>query len=269
MHTFTVQGAGVPALGLGTWLLTGQDCVDAVALALRLGYRHIDTAQLYQNEAQVGLGLRQSGVPREEVFLVTKVHPSRFRYEDTLASARESLERLGTDYVDLLLMHWPNPEVPLQETLSALVELQRQGKARFIGVSNFSPSLVEEASRHAPVFCNQVEFHPYLERSALLAQARGMGYLLTAHSPLARGRVARDPLLQDIGRRCGKSAVQVCLRWLLQQGVSPIPKAGREAHLRENLEVFDFSLSPEDMRAIHGLARGLAVDEVTPWSLRP
>lgn len=168
-----VQGVEVPALGLGTWELNGTACRDAVEHALALGYRHLNTAQGYDNEAFVGEGLQRSGVPREEIFLVTKVKPDNFRRERVLASTRESLTKLRTDYVDLLLMHWPNPEVPLAETLGALLELRDQGAVRRLGVSNFPAKLVDKAQEVARIFANQVEYHPYLGQETLLEQARG------------------------------------------------------------------------------------------------
>lgn len=251
-----IQGENVPALGLGTWTLSGESCVQAVEHALAIGYRHIDTAQAYNNEAEVGTALTRAGVGRSEIFLATKVRPSNFERARVLTSTRDSLKKLGVDYVDLLLLHWPNPTVPLAQTLDSMLELQRDGMVRHIGVSNFPPSLVHEAQRHAAIFCNQVEYHPYLAQSRLLAQAREMGYLLTAYSPLAQGRVLRDPVLQEIAAAHGKNPAQVAIRWLLQQPqVAAIPKAGSEAHRESNFDVFNFKLSDEEMRRIHALNR--------------
>jgi 2,5-diketo-D-gluconate reductase B len=251
-----VQGEDVPALGLGTWELMGSACREAVEHALAIGYRHLDTAQGYGNEAEVGEGLKRSSVPRDEVFLTTKVRPSHFERPKVLSSTRESLKKLQVDYIDLLLMHWPNPTVPLAQTLEAMLELQREGAIRHIGVSNFPPSLVQEAQRHAPIFCNQVEYHPYLGQSKLLKQAREMGYLLTAYSPIAKGMVLHDPVLREIGERHGKTPVQITLRWLLQQPqVAAIPKAATRAHREANLAIFDFKLSDEEMAQIFALER--------------
>ncbi len=253
----TIQGVQVPALGLGTWELTGDACTEGVAHALSLGYRHIDTAQGYGNEAQVGEGLAKSGVPRDEIFLVTKVKPDNFARDKALASSRESLRQLRTDYVDLLLLHWPNPEVPLAETLGALKELQDAGAVRHLGVSNFSPSLVEEAREHADIFANQVEYHPYLGQEALLDQARVQDYMLTAYSPIAQGEVTGDEILKTIGEAHGKSPVQVTLRWLVQQDhVVAIPKASSEKNRVSNFEIFDFELSDDEMARVFALARG-------------
>ncbi len=193
---------------------------------------------------------------RGEVFLTTKVWPNDFAYERVIQKTRESLSRLGTDYVDLLLMHWPNERVPLEETLGAMRSLQEEGNVRHVGVSNFSPSLVEEASDHAEIFCNQVKYHPYKDQSPLLEQARQSDYLLTAYTPLARGGVEDDATLREIGETHGKTASQVTLRWLIQQEkVCAIPKATGEDHLRANLDVFDFELFAEEMDRISTLRR--------------
>ena len=251
-----IKGEKVPALGLGTWRLSGHKCARAVQRALVLGYRHIDTAQIYGNEEQVGQGIQNAGVDREEIFLVTKVWTNNFSYKRTIESVRESLRKLGTDYVDLLLMHWPNPSVPLEETLGAMTELQNEGSVRHVGVSNFPPSMVEEAVRHATVFCNQVEYHPYKGQDELLEQAKDMDYLLTAYSPVAKGAVLNDRTLLDIGEAHSKTSAQVALRWLIQQEkIAAIPKATGEDHLKSNLDLFDFELSNEEMERISGLRR--------------
>jgi 2,5-diketo-D-gluconate reductase B len=249
-----IKGEKVPSLGLGTYRLTGEACERAVELGLSLGYRHLDTAQMYGNEAEVGRGIRGSGVDRGEIFVTTKVWPSDFAHERVIRKTRESLEKLGTDYVDLLLMHWPGDGVPLGETLGAMRELQEAGDVLYIGVSNFSPALVEEATGHAEIFCNQVQYHPYRDQSALLDQAQELDYLLTAYTPLSRGGVQDDVTLREIGGAHGKSATQVALRWLVQQDkVSAIPKATSEEHLKENLDVFDFELSEEEMDRVSSL----------------
>jgi 2,5-diketo-D-gluconate reductase B len=249
-----IKGEKVPSLGLGTWRLSGQECVRAVEHALTLGYRHIDTAQMYANEGEVGRGVRNSDVGREEIFLVTKVSTSNFSREKVIRSTRESLKMLQTEYVDLLLMHWPNPSVPLGETLGAMTGLQEEGSAKHVGVSNFPPSMVENATEHATIFCNQVEYHPYTAQDQLLGQAREMDYLLTAYSPVAKGRVSRDVKLKEIGEAYGKTPAQVALRWLIQQEkVVAIPKAASEDHLRSNFDIFDFDLSDEEMGRIFAL----------------
>jgi 2,5-diketo-D-gluconate reductase B len=251
-----IGGEKVPSLGLGTWRLSGQECVRVVGRALAVGYRHLDTAQMYANEGEVGRGVQNSGVDREEIFLVTKVRTSSFSHDNVIRSTHESLKKLQTEYVDLLLMHWPNPRVPLGETLGAMTELQEEGSVKHVGVSNFPPSMVEEAAGHAEIFCNQVEYHPYRARDELLQQAREMDYLLTAYSPVAKGRISNDATLREIGEAHGKTSVQVALRWLVQQEkVAAIPKAASEDHLRSNLDIFDFELSDEEMERIFALRR--------------
>lgn len=243
-------------MGLGTYRLSGEECTRAVERALALGYRHIDTAQMYRNEDEVGRGLENSGVDREEVFLVTKVWPSDFSHDDVVRKTRESLRQLRTDHVNLLLMHWPSQDVPLEETLGAMTELKEEGRVKHIGVSNFPPQMVEKAARHTEVFCNQVEYHPYKAQDDLLEQAKEIDYLLTAYQPIARGEILDDETLREIGEAHGKTPAQVALRWLIQQEkVAAIPKATSEEHLRSNLDVFDFDLSNEEMGRIFGLRR--------------
>ncbi len=248
----------VPALGLGTWQMTGDDCMRAVEHALALGYRHLDTAQGYDNERQVGEGLRRSGVPRSKVFITTKVRPRFFAPEDLGPSVEESLEKLAVEHVDLLLLHWPRTDVPLEDTLGALHEVRLRGLTRHVGVSNFAPSWVERAAASGPIFTNQVEYHPYLSQDALLEQAESLDLTLTAYAPLARGRLDDDATLQAIGAEHGKTPAQVALRWLLQQPrVLAIPKASSPEHQIENLSVFDFELSDDEMAQVDALDRGL------------
>ena len=254
MEHQNVKGVEVPSLGMGTYRLTGEGCAGAVSLALSLGYRHLDTAQMYGNEAEVGRGIEDSGVERGEVFLTTKVWPSDYAHDRVIQKTRESLKKLRTEYVDLLLMHWPGDGVPLGETLGAMRGLQEEGAVRHVGVSNFSPALLEEAEGHVDVFCNQVEYHVYRSQDALLDQAREMDYLLVAYRPLSRGNVGGDGTLREVGEAHGKTASQVALRWLVQQkNVSAIPKASGEEHLRSNLDVFDFELSDEEMDRVSSL----------------
>jgi len=256
MEYLTIKGEKVPSLGLGTYRLTGEACARAVGRAISMGYRHIDTAQMYGNEAEVGRGIEEAGVDRGEIFLTTKIWPSDFAHDRVIRKTTESLKKLRTEYVDLLLMHWPGDGVPLGETLGAMRELQEEGGVLHVGVSNFSPSLVEQATEHAEIFCNQVQYHPYRSQNALLRQAQEMDYLLTAYTPLSRGGVRHDTILREIGEAHDKTATQAALRWLLQQDkVSPIPKATSEEHLRENLDVFDFELSAEEMDRTFSLAR--------------
>jgi len=255
MDDIQIQGTSVPALGLGTWQLTGQSCRETVETALGMGYRHIDTAQAYGNERQVGLGMDAAAVDREDVFLTTKLDGSNRDERSVRRSTRESLNKLGTDYLDLLLIHWPNTPwmASLSETLGAMNDLVEEGLVRHIGVSNFSPSLLDRARdiSSAPIFTDQVQYHPYWDQRKLLDYCRIHDVLLTAYSPLARGGVLDDPALVQIGNKYGKSPAQGALRWLVQQdGVAAIPKASSREHLEANLAVFDFELTDAEMERI-------------------
>jgi 2,5-diketo-D-gluconate reductase B len=257
MQHIDVKGVKVPALGFGTWALSGRAAYDATRQALDLGYRHIDTAQIYGNEGEIGRAIRDSGIARDEIFLTTKVAPNNLRAAAAKRSHDESLKRLGLDQVDLLLIHWPNSETPLGETLQALAELRAAGKTRFIGVSNFTVLLLRQAvERHgADLLCNQVEYHPFLAQGPVRAALERYGMMLTAYAPVARGRVFDDKTLTAIGRHYGKSAAQVTLRWLLdQKNVAAVPKAARRQHAAANIDIFDFTLSAEDRIAIDALA---------------
>ncbi|HXP13478.1 MAG TPA: aldo/keto reductase [Stellaceae bacterium] len=254
MEFITIKDAKLPALGLGTWALSGRGCFDAVKEALALGYRHIDTAQIYGNEQAVGDAVKQSGLKRAEIFLTTKIPAGNLRAVEVRRGVAESLKRLGLDYVDLLLIHWPSKSEPLGETLEAFAEARARGQTRFIGVSNFNVALLAEAieKHHADIICNQVEYHPYLSQRPVAATLKKYGLNLTAYCPLARGRATRDKDLAEIGRRHGKSASQVALRWLLdQKNVAAIPKSARREHLAANLDIFDFKLAPEETAQIN------------------
>ena len=246
----------IPLLGLGTWDLRGSECVRAVHEALDIGYRHIDTAQMYENESEVGRGLGESGVDREHVFVTTKLWTNNLTRRAVASSFEESLKRLGIDYVDLLLIHWPNPNVPLEETLEAMMRLRDSGAARAIGVSNFPVALWERGLELAPVPFNQVEYHPFLDQSALLELARNRGLQLVAYRPIAKGSVADEPVIQEIARRCERTPIQVALRWLVQRGVVVIPKSARRPHLEENFQIFDFELTDDELDRIAALGRG-------------
>jgi 2,5-diketo-D-gluconate reductase B len=264
--TVTVQGTEVPKLGFGTWQLTGDDCERGVLEAIAAGYRHIDTARAYENEAQVGHAITQSRIPRDELWLTSKVWTSDFTAERVRGSAERSLKALQTDHLDLYLLHWNNPEVPLEETLGTLTELKDEGKLRHIGVSNFTTALVEEALQIAPIFANQVEYHPYLGQRPLLEQAREHDLLLEAYSPFAHGRLHDDPVLTEIGNEHGKTAGQVALRWLLDQpNVCALPKATAPERIRQNLEVFDFALTDDQRERIDELEKGLRTAN-PPWA---
>ena len=256
MQTMEAGGAGIPLIGLGTWDLRGKSCARMVEAALGLGYRHIDTAAMYGNEAEVGEGLRASGVKRDEIFVTTKVWSSNLRARDFERSAHDSLKNLKLDSVDLLLIHWPNSSVPLKETIGALCKMKRDGVARHVGVSNFNPALIEEAKGLAtePLVNNQIELHPYFEQSKTIAASRKAGLSITAYSPIARGRVKSDAVLSRIGTAHGKTAAQVCLRYLVQQDIIVIPKTSRTERLKENAAIFDFALTAAEMKDIAALA---------------
>jgi diketogulonate reductase-like aldo/keto reductase len=263
------NGAKIPAIGLGTWELRGRTCARIVEQALRLGYRHIDTAQIYENEREVGEGLRASGVKRDDVFVTTKVWTSHFLPKDLERSAKESLARLRLTEVDLLLLHWPNPQVPLTETLGALARVKQAGLARHIGVSNFTVALIEEAVAACPepLACNQVEYHPYLDQAKVMAACARHGMAVVAYSPIAKGRIKSDRALARIGDRYRKTAAQICLRWLVQQNVSAIPRTSKLERLQENINIFDFELSEADMREIS--AMGSAGGRLTDFGFAP
>jgi diketogulonate reductase-like aldo/keto reductase len=254
--TIDANGARIPLIGLGTWDLRGKTCARMVEEALSLGYRHIDTAAMYGNEEAVGEGLRASGVPRDEAFITTKVWSSDLRARDFERSARDSLKKLKLSSVDLLLIHWPNPSIPLKETIGVLCKMKREGVARHVGVSNFTVALIEEAAGHAtePLVNNQIECHPYLDQSKPIAASRKHGLSVTAYSPIARGRVKGDAVLVRIGQAHGKTAAQVCLRYLVQHGVIVIPRTSRSERLKENFAIFDFKLAPAEMKEVAGLA---------------
>ena len=257
MTTIPANGANIPALGFGTYQLTGSLATDMVQAALAMGYRHIDTARMYGNEADVGRGVATSGVPRDEIFLTTKIWPDEFGHDDFLRSAERSVKNLGT-VPDLLLLHWPSKTVPLDETMAALLEARRQGLTRFIGVSNFTIPLLRMAIELSPIplVANQVEYHPYLNQDAILPFDRKHGLATTAHCPTARGKVMDDKVIRAIAEAHGLNPIQVTLRWLIQQdGVAAIPRTSSEAHARSNLAVLDVELSSEEMDRISALRR--------------
>jgi 2,5-diketo-D-gluconate reductase B len=246
------NGARIPAIGLGTWELRGRTCARLVEQALKLGYRHIDTAQVYENEREVGDGVRASGIKRDDVFVTTKVWTTHFAPNDLERSAKESLVRLRLPEVDLLLLHWPNPQVPLSETLGALAHAKKLGLARHIGVSNFTVALIEQAVAECPepLVCDQVEYHPYLDQTKVREACAQHGLAVVAYSPVAKGKVKGDETLNRIGRAHGKTAAQICLRWLVQQNVCAIPRTSKLERLSENIDIFDFELSDAEMARI-------------------
>lgn len=251
------NGARIPALGLGTWQLTGEIGTAAVAHALRVGYRHIDTAAAYGNEEAVGQGLKAGGVARQDVFVTTKVWWDSIDDGPLQASAEASLKRLGLDQVDLLLIHWPNPAIPLARSIKALNAVKRAGLARNIGVSNFPTALLEEAVRlsEAPLVANQCEYHPLLDQSKVIAACRRHGLAFVAYTPIGRGTIAANGPIAAAAARHGKSAAQVILRWHVQQGVVAIPRSSNPGRIAENFAIWDFSLDPAEMAAISALGR--------------
>ena len=264
MQIIEANGANIPAIGLGTWELRGRTCARLVEQALKLGYRHIDTAQVYENEREVGEGLRASKVRRDEVFVTTKIWTTHFAPNDLERSTKESLTRLRLAEVDLLLLHWPNPQVPLKETLGALARVKKLGIARHIGVSNFTVALVDEAVAACPepLVCDQVEYHPYLDQTKVREACARHGMAVVAYSPVAKGRIKGDATLAGIGRAHGKTAAQIGLRWLVQHNVPAIPRTSRIERLSENIDIFDFALSEEEMQQIFrmGSAKGRLTD---------
>lgn len=254
--TLTVQGVTIPKLGFGTWRITGAACVEAVRDALEIGYDHIDTARAYGNEAEVGQALHDSGRNRDEVFITTKLWYSDLSAIGVHDQLEESLRDLRTEYVDLLLVHWPDPRIPVAETLTAMLEARDAGRVRHLGVANFPSAMLREALEHAPLLCDQVEYHPYLGQPQVLQVARERDLVVTAYSPLAQGEVLRDPVIGEIARAHGRTPAQVVLRWLLDQpNVAAVPKAASREHRAANLEVFDFELTDEQRGRIAGLER--------------
>jgi diketogulonate reductase-like aldo/keto reductase len=254
---FGTPGATIPAIGFGTSPMTGGLSAETVAAALAAGYQHIDTARKYGTEGAVGEAIRASRLPRGDIFLTTKVSHENLRPADFARSVDDSLAALGVDYVDLLLVHWPNPEIALAETMPALAKAKRDGLARNIGVANFTTALLDQAIALCPepLVALQAEYHPYLDQTKLLAAARERGLVFVAYCPLARGRLFADPVLTDIAMAHGRSVAQVALRWLLQQHVAAIPFSSNPQRIADNFEVFDFALTGDEMRRIAALKR--------------
>jgi len=262
---------GMPRLGLGTWQNTDPDaCANAVSTALEMGYRHVDTAQAYGNEEDVGRGIAQADVDREDVFLATKVWIDHADRDGVIESTEESLEKLGVDYLDLLYIHWPGRTYDPEETLPALEELKDDGKIERIGVSNFQRRNLEVAQdvMDEPIFANQVEMHPFLQQRQLRSFVDDEGIELVAYSPLARGQVFDDPVITDVAENYDASPAQVSLAWLREKGVTAIPKATGEAHIADNWESLALELDDEDVRRIDAIERvDRRVDpDFAPWN---
>jgi diketogulonate reductase-like aldo/keto reductase len=265
MQTVESHGFKIPIIGLGTWELRGRECSRLVEQAIRLGYRHIDTAQMYTNEADVGEGVRASG-KRAEVMVTTKVAHGSLAPHELERSVKDSLHKLRLDIIDLLLIHWPNERVPLAETLGAMAKAKREGYVKQIGVSNFTVALLDEAMKvtSEPIVCNQIEYHPFLDQTKVIAACKKYGLAVVAYSPIARGGAQGDAVLERIGLAHNKSAAQVSLRWLVQQGVVVIPRTSKVRRLDENLTIFDFKLTDGEMAEIAALSqRGRRIVNMT------
>lgn len=253
----SASGAAIPALGFGTSQMTNKVTVNAVSAALDVGYRHIDTARKYGSEAAVGKAIKASGVPREDIFLSTKVSHENLRPDDFARSVEESLAALQVDYIDLLFVHWPNPDVPLAETMPALAAAKQEGQARHIGVANFNTALLDQAIALCPepLAALQAEYHPYLDQSKLLPAVHRHGLVFIAYCPLGRGRLFGDPVLTEVAEARGRTVAHVALRWLFQQNVAVIPGSSNPQRIAENFNILDFSLTDAEMERISALKR--------------
>jgi 2,5-diketo-D-gluconate reductase B len=258
MQSVHIGEATIPALGYGTYGMSQAEIYRLLPDALRAGFRHVDTAQIYGNEDAVGECVAASGIPRAEVFLTTKVWVSHYHPRTFEASVDESLRKLKTSYLDLLLLHWPNNDIPLAEQIAGLNTVVKAGKVRHIGVSNFNRKMMADAIQLSPVplVTNQFEYHPYLDQSLLVDSTRAAGLAVTGYCGMAVGRVFSDDTLKEIAARYGKTIAQVVLRWLVQQdGVIALSRTSKAERLAQNLAIFDFELSAADMAAIHALAQ--------------
>jgi 2,5-diketo-D-gluconate reductase B len=247
------KSVSVPGIGFGTYKLTGHEAIDAVEFALGVGYRHIDTARFYDNEIEIGRAVKNSGLTRESVFITTKIFPNDFRRLEE--ATEDSLRKLKSDYVDLLLLHWPSDDESNKIAVDALNEVVNKGLTKSIGVSNFNIEKLSKAIARAPIICNQVEYHPYISQEKMLAFLKEHNMIMTAYSPLAKGKVVKDWIIMELAGNYDKTVSQVVIRWLYQQGnIAVIPKASSKERINENFDIFDFELLDEDMRIISGLS---------------
>ena len=255
MQFVTAHGVRFPQIGLGTMTLKGDICVQAVKAALQLGYRHLDSAAFYGNEVENGEGMRQSGVKREEILLCTKVRQEHLRPADFVKVIDQSLVNFKLPYVDLLLIHWNNKDIPFKESIGALCQAKKDGKTKHVGVANFTSKMLDEAwaVTSEPLVCNQIEMHPFINQDKVLAACKKHGMAVVAYCPIARGKVPGAEALERIGKAHGKSAAQVSLRYLVQMGVCAIPRTDKPDHLKANLDVFDFKLSDAEMAELKKL----------------
>ena len=243
------HGARIPQIGFGTMTLKGDVCVQAVKAALQMGYRHIDTAWFYGNEKEVGEGMRQSGVKREDIFLCTKVRETHLEPDKFKQSLDESLANLKLPSVDLLLIHWNNKDIPFKTSIGVLCKAKKDGFAKHVGVANFTSKMLDEAwaVTSEPLVCNQIEVHPFINQDKVIAASKKHGMAVVAYVPIARGKVPGADLLERLAKAHGKTASQISLRYLVQLGLVPIPRSANPAHMKENLDVFDFKLSDAEM----------------------
>ena len=266
-RSFTKSGLSIPSIGLGTWELRGQECRRVVREALELGYRHIDTAAMYENESEVGVGLAESGVDRNDVFLTTKINTigwtasqnrkTVIRNEDIIAEFNQSLSDLKTDYVDLLLIHWPAFGTNLGDMLEIMYQIKESQKVKAIGVANFNSNLLSECERlgYEDIYCDQVEYHPFLSQETLLNKMKKMNVIPVAYCPICRGDVAKDSVIMNLSEKYNKTPAQVTLRWLIQQQSVAIPKTSKLHRMKENIDIYDFEIDTKDMTRINSLAR--------------
>ena len=257
-RSFSRFELSIPSIGLGTWELRGRKCRRVVREALELGYRHIDTAAMYENESEVGSGIVDSGVDRKEVFLTTKINTIEVNNEGIVDAFHKSLSDLQTDYVDLLLIHWPTFSTSLGDMLEIMYGIKESQKARAIGVSNFNTTLLNECARlgFEDIYCNQVEYHPFLSQEILLKKMNEMDVIPVAYCPICRGDVAKDSVIIELSEKYNKTPAQVTLRWVVQQQSVAIPKSAKKRRLKENIDIYDFEIDDQDMTRIHSLARG-------------
>ena len=257
-RSFTRLELSIPLIGLGTWELRGRKCRRVVRKSLEIGYRHIDTAAMYENESEVGSGIVDSGVDRKEVLLTTKINTIEVDNEGIVDAFHKSLSDLKTDYVDLLLIHWPTFSTNLGDMLEIMYGIKESQKARAIGVSNFNSTLLSECARlgFEDIYCNQVEYHPFLSQEILLKKINEMDVIPVAYCPICRGDVAKDSVIIELSEKYNKTPAQVTLRWIIQQQSVAIPKSAKKRRLKENIDIYDFEIEDKDMDRIHSLARG-------------
>ncbi len=249
MRFFEKGGQKMPTLGYGTFKLPGEACIKGVQLAIETGYRHIDTARMYNNEKEVGKGIKNSGIDRDGLFVTSKIPPDNLSPEQIRQETENSLRDLDMEYVNLMLIHWPNFDIPLEKSLEIFFKLKDEGKIKAVGVSNFTIELTRKAAQIGEIFTNQVEYHPMLDQQKLLNVTRELGILLTAYSPISRGEVNDHETIKQIAEKYNKLPTQITLRWLIQQDkVAAIPKAAKEDHIKSNFEIFDFELTEAEMQ---------------------